>query len=80
MNGIEIKNVSKQYKNVAALDDVTLTFAPGKIYGLLGPQRRRQDDAAECHREPHLCRWRRGDDPTAKTLWKTWRCMTSSFA
>ena len=36
MNGIEIKNVSKQYKNVAALDDVTLTFAPGKIYGLLG--------------------------------------------
>lgn len=36
MNGIEIKNISKQYKNVAALDDVTLTFAPGKIYGLLG--------------------------------------------
>ena len=36
MNGIEIKNVSKQYKNVAALDNVTLTFAPGKIYGLLG--------------------------------------------
>ena len=36
MNGIEIKNVSKQYKNVAALEGVTLTFAPGKIYGLLG--------------------------------------------
>lgn len=36
MNGIEIKNVSKQYKNVAALNDVTLTFESGHIYGLLG--------------------------------------------
>lgn len=40
MNGIEITNVSKHYKNVAALEGVTLTFAPGKIYGLLGRKAR----------------------------------------
>ena len=36
MNGIIIDNISKQYKNVKALDDVSLTFEEGKIYGLLG--------------------------------------------
>ncbi|MEG0593572.1 MAG: ATP-binding cassette domain-containing protein, partial [Coprobacillus sp.] len=33
---IEIKNVSKEYKNVKALNDVTFQFEKGKIYGLLG--------------------------------------------
>ncbi len=36
MGTIEIKNVSKRYKDVTALDGVTLTFESGKIYGLLG--------------------------------------------
>ncbi len=36
MKGIEIKDISKSYKNVTALDHVSVTFAPGKIYGLLG--------------------------------------------
>lgn len=36
MTGIEITQVRKRYKNVTALDDVSLTFEKGKIYGLLG--------------------------------------------
>lgn len=33
---IEINNISKQYKNVQALNDVSFNFEAGKIYGLLG--------------------------------------------
>ncbi|MGE5527684.1 MAG: ATP-binding cassette domain-containing protein, partial [Patescibacteria group bacterium] len=36
MTTIEIKNVSKNFGAVAALKNVTLSLAPGKIYGLLG--------------------------------------------
>lgn len=36
MNAIEIQNVTKRYKDVTALEDVSLSFAFGKIYGLLG--------------------------------------------
>lgn len=36
MNGIEVKNVSKMYRDVTALDHVSLHLEPGKIYGLLG--------------------------------------------
>jgi ABC-2 type transport system ATP-binding protein len=36
MNAIQIKNVTKRYKNVTALDNVSLSFEFGKIYGLLG--------------------------------------------
>ena len=36
MNAIQIKNVSKQYKDVMALDDVSFSFEYGKIYGFLG--------------------------------------------
>ena len=36
MNAIEIKNVSKKYKNVVALDKISVSFEFGKIYGLLG--------------------------------------------
>ncbi len=32
---IEIKSLTKDYKNVRALDNVTLTFEENKIYGLL---------------------------------------------
>jgi ABC-2 type transport system ATP-binding protein len=34
---IEVKNVSKSYGPVQALQDVSLTIAPGEIVGLLGP-------------------------------------------
>lgn len=36
MNKIVVNNVSKKYKSKQALDDVSLTFESGKIYGLLG--------------------------------------------
>lgn len=36
MNAIQIKNVTKQYKDVTALDDVSFSFEYGKIYGFLG--------------------------------------------
>lgn len=36
MNAIQIKNVTKQYKDVTALDNVSFSFEYGKIYGLLG--------------------------------------------
>ena len=36
MNAIQIKNITKRYKGVTALDDVSLSFELGKIYGFLG--------------------------------------------
>lgn len=33
---VELRNVSKKYGNLAALTDVSITFEPGKIYGLIG--------------------------------------------
>lgn len=36
MQAMEIKNVTKQYGKVKALDGVSLSFEMGKIYGLLG--------------------------------------------
>ena len=37
MNVLEIKNLSKNYAQHKALDNVSLTIPKGKIYGLLGP-------------------------------------------
>ncbi|MCR4674474.1 MAG: ABC transporter ATP-binding protein [Lachnospiraceae bacterium] len=34
---IEVKNLTKNYGNHAALDGLSFTVEPGKIYGLLGP-------------------------------------------
>lgn len=36
MRKIEVRNISKRYGQVRAVDGVTLTFEEGKIYGLLG--------------------------------------------
>ena len=36
MNGIELKDISKKYKNVQALSHVNLCFKENTIYGLLG--------------------------------------------
>ncbi|MBO5576706.1 MAG: ABC transporter ATP-binding protein [Ruminococcus sp.] len=36
MRGIEVKNLTKHYKETKALEDVSLTIEYGKIYGLLG--------------------------------------------
>lgn len=34
---LNIRNLTKKYYNKVALDDVTLSFDKGKIYGLMGP-------------------------------------------
>ena len=36
MNAIQINNVTKKYKSVTALDNVSFSFEAGKIYGFLG--------------------------------------------
>lgn len=36
MNAIQIKNVTKKYKDVIALDNVSFSFDYGKVYGFLG--------------------------------------------
>ncbi len=36
MKGIEIKNLTKFYSDIRALDSVSVTFSENKIYGLLG--------------------------------------------
>lgn len=36
MNAIQIKNITKAYKDVTALDNVSFSFEFGKIYGFLG--------------------------------------------
>ena len=37
MNAIEVNNVSKQYGQVQALDDVSFTVGKGEVFGLIGP-------------------------------------------
>lgn len=34
---IEIKNLTKKYGNHVAVDDISLSIEPGKVYGFLGP-------------------------------------------
>lgn len=36
MNSIQIKNITKRYSDVTALDNISFSFEYGKIYGLLG--------------------------------------------
>ena len=36
-NIIQTQNLSKEYKNFRALDDVSINIEEGKVYGLLGP-------------------------------------------
>lgn len=36
MNAIQIKNITKKYKDVTVLDNVSFSFEYGKIYGFLG--------------------------------------------
>ena len=34
---IEVKNLSKSFKGIDILKNITITFNSGKIYGLIGP-------------------------------------------
>ena len=55
MNAIEIKNVSKRYKDVTALDDVSLSFEYGKIYGFLGRNGAGKIHTDQYHGKQNLC-------------------------
>ena len=37
MNAIEVKNISKSYGRVMALDDVSFSVGKGEVFGLIGP-------------------------------------------
>ena len=37
MNVVEVKNLSKSYKNLKAVDNVSFNVKKGEILGLLGP-------------------------------------------
>ena len=56
---VELVRVTKRYRGITALDAVDLSLRPG-ITGLLGPERRRQDDAAADPRHGARPRSRRG--------------------
>lgn len=47
----EVHGLTKRYGRTAALNGVDLAVTPGKLVGLLGPQRKRQNNAYE-----NLCR------------------------
>lgn len=36
-NAVELRNLSKRYKNVAALSDLSLDIRQGEIFGIIGP-------------------------------------------
>ena len=60
MNAIEVKNVSKSYGAVKALDDVSFTVGKGEVFGLIGP-----DGAGKTSMFRILCSLLLPDDGTA---------------
>ena len=47
---IEVKNLTKEFKETKALDNVSLRFATGKIHGLIGR------NGSGHHRKPRVHR------------------------
>lgn len=37
MNIVEVKNLSKKYHNIIALNNISLNIEKGKVVGILGP-------------------------------------------
>lgn len=52
MNFLETEDVVKQYANHLALDKVSIQVPEGKVFGLLGPNRSRQNHTDPYH-QPH---------------------------
>jgi ABC-2 type transport system ATP-binding protein len=36
-NAVELKNVTKRYSEIVAVDNLTLSILPGEVFGILGP-------------------------------------------
>jgi len=43
MNIVEVKNLTKEYKKMKAVDDLSFEVEQGEIIGLLGPNGSRKD-------------------------------------
>ena len=68
MTAVEVSELVKRYPKspVNAVDGISFAVEPGEVFGLLGPERRRQDDhgrdaddAGQAHRRPGDGRRRR---------------------
>ena len=57
---LECKDLTKHYGAAPALDHVDLAVEPGRIVGLLGPQRQRQDHPHQAGQRPADPQRRRG--------------------
>ena len=44
---LQLKGIQKRYGSKEVLRDCSFTFEKGKIYGLLGAKRRRQNDPVQ---------------------------------
>lgn len=56
---LECKQLSKSYGKAPALENVSFAIEPGRIVGLLGPQRQRQDHSYQAGQRPADPRQRR---------------------
>ena len=41
---IQVKDIAKSYGGLKAVDGITFDINRGEVYGIIGPQRRGQDD------------------------------------
>lgn len=62
MNAIICTQVSKTFGDIKALDQVTLSFEEGKIYGLLGRNGAGKTTFAQLHYWKVVYNWRRDSD------------------
>ena len=59
--------LSKRFGDLVVLDDVDFSVAPGEAVGIVGPERRRQDDAAQRARRSRTPERRAPSASTART-------------
>ena len=53
---IYVKNVSKQFKEIVALNNVSVQFQSGKLYGLIGPAGAGKSTAGKASADPQATR------------------------